>query len=87
MIAARSGLSDPRFGIAVGRRIGGAVKRNKIKRRLRAVLTKVRHRIDSGWDIILIARAPILEAKFATIETAVLDLLHRAALVSENATE
>jgi ribonuclease P protein component len=71
-------LATSRFGFVVSKRVGGAVVRNRVKRRMREV---VRHRlgeIPAGWDVVLIARAPIAEARFAAIEAAVAQLLARA---------
>ena len=83
----KNNLTSSRFAIAVGRKIGGAVTRNRIKRRVRAVLTEILPKIVPGWDIILIARKPILRAKFNEINTAVSELLREAGLSPDLAIE
>ncbi|MEW6682370.1 MAG: ribonuclease P protein component [Nitrospirota bacterium] len=47
-----------RVGVIVGRRFGGAVARNRIKRRLRELLRTHPDTVPPGWDWILLPRAP-----------------------------
>lgn len=51
-----NGLEYSRFGFAVNKRAGGAVTRNRVKRRLRAALTSLG--LPGGWDVVVSARAP-----------------------------
>jgi ribonuclease P protein component len=53
---------EPRLGIAVPKQLGGAVVRNKTKRRLREVWRAMLDRIPSGNDYVLIARPGLPEA-------------------------
>ena len=78
-------LSYSRFGFVVGRRIGKAVQRNQIKRRVReAVRMRVqRDEIREGWDIVFIARHPIQTSSFQQVDEAIGLLLRRADLLSE----
>ncbi len=73
-----------RFGFAVGRRTGKAVKRNQIKRRMREAvrLRMQRDEIAAGWDIVFIARRPIRDASYHQVDDAIGLLLRRAKLVS-----
>lgn len=77
-----------RYGMVVSRRIGKAVVRNLIRRRLREIL---KHRDPSivysnpapdkkGCDIVIIARTPIVNASYQAIDEAVGELLRRARL-------
>jgi len=64
-----------RFGFLVSGRVGNAVVRNRIKRRLKEVVR--REPVRDGWDVVFIARAEIARATFADAESAVRDLLRR----------
>ena len=46
----------PRLGLAVSRQLGGAVERNRLKRRLRAAFDEVSERLPTENDYVLIAR-------------------------------
>jgi ribonuclease P protein component len=73
----------PRFGVAAGRSVGKAVVRNRAKRRLRAVLQPYITSVLPGWDVILLARRPILEAPFQQVQAAVSVLMQRAQLLQD----
>lgn len=79
---ASSGVS--RVGVITGKRLGKAVTRNKVRRRLKAVMQQVYCRLPAGWDFLLLARKPIVDASYQEIETAVLTLLRRAGFLEGN---
>lgn len=81
--AAKSDLETVRIGIIASRSIGGAVDRNLAKRRLREAVRPIRKRITPGWDLVLIARKPILEAEFSNLSSAVQSLVQKASLIAE----
>ena len=54
---------EARLGIAVPKKIGGAVTRNRIKRRLREVWREVLPEVPPGADYVLLVRAPFAEAE------------------------
>jgi ribonuclease P protein component len=74
-----NGLHLTRCGFAVGRRVGKAVVRNRIKRRLREILRKMS--LSPGWDIVLIARIPAAQADYKRLEKSVLALLMKAGIL------
>ncbi|RME45181.1 MAG: ribonuclease P protein component [Caldilineae bacterium] len=77
LIALPNHLPRSRFGFAVSKRIGKAVRRNKIKRQIREAARLCQKDIQAGWDLLFIARAPIKEATYRQIEQAVHDLLRK----------
>ena len=52
----------PRLGLAVSRQLGGAVERNRLKRRLRAAFEELSGRLSGDVDYVLIARPGLGEA-------------------------
>jgi ribonuclease P protein component len=74
-------LPASRFGFVVSKRIGKAVVRNKVRRRLREIVRQLP--VKPGWDIVLIARIPAVGAAFGDISQSVGKLLLRAGLLVE----
>jgi ribonuclease P protein component len=72
-----------RFGFVVSRRVGKAVVRNRVKRRLRTVIRRHLDELVRGYDIILIARPGAGEASFAALADAALALLRMARLMAD----
>jgi ribonuclease P protein component len=56
------GAEDPRLGLAVPRRVGPAVARNRVKRRLREVWRSRLAAIPPGRDYVLVVRPGFVEA-------------------------
>lgn len=55
------GAEDVRLGVSVGRKVGGAVERNKVKRALREAFWGLSDRLPAGHDFVLVGRAGIAE--------------------------
>jgi ribonuclease P protein component len=53
---------DARLGLAVSRKVGGAVTRNRLKRRLRASLEELAANVAPGHDYVVAARPGLAEA-------------------------
>ncbi|MFN2152264.1 MAG: ribonuclease P protein component [Anaerolineales bacterium] len=73
-----------RFGVAAGRSIGNAVERNRSKRRIREIIRIQIPKIQTGWDIIFLARQPMKDASFAELQAAVDQLIERAGISLNN---
>jgi len=78
-----SQLQSVRCGIVAGRSLGNAVQRNRAKRLLRSVIQPYLASLPAGWDLILIARQPLLEASFPHIQAALHNVLQRSHLLQE----
>jgi ribonuclease P protein component len=74
-------LDQPRIAISAGRSVGAAVERNRAKRRLREAIRPTLPQIASGWDMIFLARQPIVQASWEAVQAAVLSVLRRAKLI------
>jgi len=61
-----NGGTVSRLGIAASRKFGPAVERNRAKRLAREIFR--RHKITTGWDVIVIPRREMLDAPFASLE-------------------
>lgn len=64
-----------RFGISVKKALGGAVVRNRIRRRIREILRRNQTEIPSGWDIVIHPRSSVARAEFAPLEAELVRLL------------
>jgi len=64
------GAGPLRLGVVASRRVGGAVARNRAKRLLREVFRLRRPRREVSADIVLVARGPIVTARYQDVETA-----------------
>ena len=75
-----NGLDRNRYGFVVGKRVGKAVVRNRVKRLLREVVRLTP--TDKGWDMVFIARNGAVRADYRQIEAEVTRLLHKARIIT-----
>ena len=74
-----NGLDRSRFCFVVSKRIGNAVTRNKVKRRLREALRS--SRVKTGWDAVFIARSGVRESSSDEVMQSADNLLRRTSFV------
>ena len=60
-------LGHPRVGFSVSSKVGGAVRRNLVKRRLRAAVAEIVGGRELSLDLVVVARPPCVTAAFAEV--------------------
>lgn len=68
----RNGSPRNRIGYTVSAKLGNAVTRNRIRRRLREAYRLNETRFAPGWDIVVVARTRAARASFSALERALL---------------
>jgi len=70
-----------RLGLVVSRRLGNAVKRNKLKRRIREIFRLNKHRIIKSVDIIVIPQKESVNLQYDKLEKTIINLWIKAGLI------
>lgn len=81
LMSCRSDLPHARVGVIVGKRLGGAVVRNRAKRRFRELARQVRRRLAPGRDLLVFPKPAALEAAPGALHEAWLNALSAHALL------
>jgi len=80
----RTSRPETRIGMSTPRTLGGAVQRNRVRRRLRELVREqLREReasMGAGWDLLLIARPEAATASHAELREALRSLLERSGM-------
>jgi ribonuclease P protein component len=77
----RTDLETTRFGLSTGRKLGGAVVRNRVRRRLREALRAMAPSFQPGWDVLIIVRPAILDVDHEALVGALRRLLQRGGVL------
>ena len=70
----REDQSGPRVGFTVGKALGGAVERNRIRRRLRAAVQRRLGQMGRSVDLVLHPRKSVLDMEFSRLDAEIEDL-------------
>lgn len=73
-----------RIGITVGKKLGHAVVRNRVRRRIREIYRLNEEKFRPGWDIVVVARTRAVTADFGALTHALLSLSRKAGILTEN---
>lgn len=84
LYARKNHSSQNRVGITVGKKLGSAVIRNRVRRRFREVYRLNEGSFCPGWDIVIVARSRAIHCSFAELTDAYLSAAEKAGiLISE----
>ena len=79
----RNGSRGNRLGLTVGTKVGKAVCRNKVRRRLREIYRLNEEKLRGGWDIVIVARSRAGAAKYGELERDLLRTMARLGLTAQ----
>ena len=78
----KTGRPQSRLGITTGVKLGNAVKRNRVRRRIRELYRTNEHRFSSGYDIVVVARTRAIFARYSELERSFLRLMKKLELLA-----
>ena len=70
-----------RVGVTVGKKLGKAVVRNRVRRRIREIYRCNELRFTPGWDIVVVARSRCIDADFHKLTEASMSLAQKAGIL------
>lgn len=74
-------LQVSRLGLTTGVKLGKAVQRNRVRRRLREIYRTNEHRLAPGWDVVIVARVKAVYARYDELERSFLALARKLDLL------
>ncbi|WP_029329104.1 ribonuclease P protein component [Lentibacillus jeotgali] len=77
----KPGQNHFRIGLSVGKKIGNAVMRNRIKRYLRQAFLELEDYVSPTKDVIIIARHPTRQMNFHQVKKSLIHLLTKEKLM------
>ena len=82
----RNGSSENRIGYTVSSKLGHAVVRNRVRRRLREIYRLHESQFRPGWDLVVVVRSRAVDAPYKKLEGAYLSLAGKLGLLREEET-
>ena len=79
----KNGSSENRIGFTVSKKLGHAVVRNRVRRRLREIYRLHEEEFRQGWDLVVVARSRTVNAPYAKLDRAFMHLSDKLGLLSE----
>ena len=70
-----------RIGFVTGKKVGGAVERNRARRLMKEVYRLNQHQIREGYHIVIVGRGPLKDATYERAEKEILYLLRKSKLL------
>lgn len=76
-------LEESRFGITITKKIGNAVVRNKIRRRVKEIYRLNLYRIKDGYDLILLPKKNVVDISYKELESALIHILKISGMLKD----
>lgn len=83
LYARKNRSATNRVGVTVSKKLGHAVVRNRVRRRLREIYRLNEDKFAPGWDIVVVARSRCVGADFGKLTAAYLSLAEKAGILKE----
>ena len=80
----RNSLGVNRLGYTVSTKLGHAVVRNRVRRRLREICRLNSPAMKTGYDIVVVARSRCVNARYAKMDSAFLEACGTLGLLRED---
>jgi ribonuclease P protein component len=77
------GAAETRVGIVTSRKVGSAVIRNRVRRRLREVFRAMRPRLVPGLWLVIVAKQPAADAQLAALSGECAQLARRGGILRD----
>jgi len=82
----RNGRTENRIGVTVSTKLGGAVQRNRVRRRLKEIYRLNEDKLVVGHDVVIVARMKSRFSGYREIESSVLSLFKKLNILNDAAT-
>ena len=79
----KNSLRCNRLGITVGKKVGGAVVRNRAKRLIRESYRLIEEEISQSYDIVIVCRSKIADADYKMVSGTLLRLFKKSKLLKQ----
>lgn len=80
----RNGRKTNRLGLTVSTKVGCAVVRNRVRRRLREIYRLNEDRLSAGWDVVVVARVRAASSDYHQLERSFLKLADKLSLLKKD---
>ena len=84
LYARKNRTGTNRVGITVSKKLGKAVIRNRVRRRIREAYRLNEERFLPGWDIVIVARSRAVEVSFQKLSHSLLSLAEKADILNKS---